>query len=95
MQIFPPQRIHYLPLLVLLPLALATASPSHLALLTFLMLLRPTTTQNYCNAAVSLLLTPLLLLLNLHDASRIIYEYMPFYPATQPAICSGCKVSSS
>ena len=75
MQLFPPQTTHYLPLLLLLPLQLASASLPHLVLLAFSLLLRPNTTQNYCNAAASLLVSPLILLLNFYDASLLIYSY--------------------
>ncbi len=75
MQLFPPQTTHYFPLLALLPLQLASASLPHLLLLALNLLLRPNTTQDYCNAATSILLTPLILLLNLYDASLLIYSY--------------------
>lgn len=75
MQLFPSQTNHYLPLVVLLPLQLAGLSLAHLALLGFLLLLRPNTTQNYCNAAVSILIVPIILLLNIYDASVVIYGY--------------------
>jgi hypothetical protein len=74
MQLFPPQTTHYLPLTVLLPLQLAGVSSLHLLLLAFILLLVPNTTQNYCNAAASILVTPLILLINLYDTSLIIYE---------------------
>ena len=76
MQLLPPQTLHYYPLTGLFVLALAGGSTSHLVLLSLLILLKPTTTQNYCNAAVSLILVPLVLLLNIHDASRAIFEYL-------------------
>ena len=75
MQVFPPQPTHYLPLASLLIFNLAQPSLSHLSLLAFLLLLRPTTTQNYCNAAVSILLTPILLLYNIRDCSSCIFRY--------------------
>lgn len=74
MQILPPQYHHYLPLVVLLPLSLAETATAHLALLALQLLLRPSTTQNYCNAAASILLTPLLLLQNVMEASSVIYS---------------------
>jgi hypothetical protein len=75
MQLFPSQPTHYLPLLSIFLLNMAGASLSHQSLLAFQLLLRPTTTQNYCNAAVSIVLTPLLILLNLHDSSSVIFWY--------------------
>lgn len=74
MQPFPPQPLHYLPLLAIFALNLAGASLSHLVLMVLLVLLRPTTTQNYCNAAVSILSIPLLLLFNVYDNSSVIYS---------------------
>jgi len=74
MQLFPPQTTHYLPLTLLLPLQMAGISPLHLLLLAFILLLIPTTTHNYCNAAVSILVAPLILLMNLYDTSLILYE---------------------
>ncbi len=75
MQFFPPQPTHYYPLLSLLPLALSGSSLPHLSLLALQFLLRPTTTQNYCNAAVSLSLVPFLMLLNLMQISSLFYSY--------------------
>jgi hypothetical protein len=65
MQLLPPQPTHYLPLLALVPLTFSGSSVAHLSLVGLQVLLRPSTTQNYCNAALSVMLTPLLLLLNL------------------------------
>ena len=76
MQVFPPQRNHYLPLASIFVLNLAGPSVAHLTVFGFLLLLRPTTTQNYCNAAVSLLLCPLILLYNIYDCSVCIFRYM-------------------
>ena len=91
MQILHPQPLHYTPLLSLFFLNLSGASLPHLSLLALQLLLRPTPTQNYCNAAISLLVTPLLLLLNLYDASRIVYRYLPSDSAI-PRMTSGqCK----
>jgi len=95
MQLFPPQTNHYFPLLLLLPMQLASASLPHLLLLAFNLLLRPNTTQNYCNAAVSLLLTPLILMLNLYDASLIIYSYTMRDIGTVLANSGRCSVWSS
>ena len=78
MQLFPPQPNHYLPLLALFPLALSGSSLPHLSLLALQILLRPTTTQNYCNAAVSFALAPFLLILNLIQISSILYSYSYF-----------------
>lgn len=86
MQLFPPQPTHYLPLSILFLLRLADTSATHLSLLALQLLLRPNTTQNYCNAAVSLLLTPLIFLLNLDQISSIIYSYHHSHIATAPAI---------
>jgi len=79
MQPFPSQPTHYLPLLSLFFLNMAGASLSHQCLLAFQLLLRPSITQNYCNAAVSIILTPLILLFNLHDCSSVIFWYFPVY----------------
>ena len=75
MQVFPPQPLHYTPLLLLIFLNLSGASLSHMLLLGLLILLKPTTTRNYCNAAVSVLLIPMLLFLNIYDSSQVIYKY--------------------
>ena len=64
MQPFPSQPSHYLPL-ALLPFIASIVTVPHCLLLSLLILLRPHTTQNYCNAAASLFLSILLLLLNL------------------------------
>lgn len=74
MQLFPPQPTHYLPLLLLLPLSLSGASLVHQSLLGMQLLLRPTTTQNYCNAAVSFGLVPFLVILNLMQMSSVLYS---------------------
>jgi hypothetical protein len=74
MQIIPPQPVQFLPLLAVLPLALASAPPLHLFLLSTLLLLRPSPTENYCNAIVSVLLCILLGIDNLHTASKLIFE---------------------
>ena len=74
MQLFPPQNTHYFPLLILIPLQLVGISLPHLLLVALVLLLIPNTTQNYCNAAVSVLVIPLILLMNLYDTSLIIYE---------------------
>ena len=92
MQLFPPQTTHYLPLLLLLPLQLASASLPHLVLLAFNLLLRPNTTQNYCNAAASLLVSPLILLLNFYDASLLIYSYAKWDLGTVAASFGRCRV---
>lgn len=74
MQIVPPQPLHFLPLLALLPLALAQAHPLHLFLFALLLLFRPAPSQNYCNAIASLLLCMLIGLDNLQLASVAISE---------------------
>ena len=75
MQVFPPQHHHYLPLASLFILNLAQPSVPHTVLFAFLLLLRPSTTQNYCNAAVSIIICPLILLLNIYDCSKCIFMY--------------------
>lgn len=74
MQMVPAQPLHFLPLLSLLPLALASASPLHLFLLALLLLFRPAPSQNYCNAIASLFLSVLLVLDNLQLATSAISE---------------------
>ena len=74
MQLVPPQTSHFLPLLALVPMALASVPPLHMFLLGVLLLLRPSNTENYCNALVSVLLCVLLILDNLHVASLLIWE---------------------
>ena len=74
MQVFPPQPNHYLPLASILLLSFAGASLGHLSLLALLILLRPTTTQNYCNAGVSIILCPIILLYNAYDYSVCLYS---------------------
>jgi len=54
------------PLLVLIPLHFAKASSTHLILFASLILIRPYPTQNYCNAAFSVIITILLILKNFH-----------------------------
>lgn len=74
MQVLPAQPLHYLPLFFLLPFQLASASTDHLLLLAFLVLLRPSSTRNYCNTAVSIFLSLLLLPLNIYDVSVVIFR---------------------
>lgn len=65
MQLLPPQPNHYLPLMVLFLFSVSGSSLAHMSLLALQLLLRPNTTQNYCNAAMSMVVAPLVLLLNL------------------------------
>jgi hypothetical protein len=74
MQLVPPQSTHFWPLLALVPMALASAPPLHMFLLGILLLLRPSNTENYCNALVSVLLCIILMLDNLRVSSLLIWE---------------------
>jgi hypothetical protein len=74
MQLIPQQPSHFLPLLALVPLGLVSTPPLHLFLFGLLLLLRPSNTENYCNALVSVLLCVLLMVDNLRVASLVIWE---------------------
>lgn len=74
MQLVPPQNSNYIPLLALLPLAIANAPSLHLFAFALLLLIRPSATESYCNAIISVLLSVLLLLENCLLASHIIFE---------------------
>jgi hypothetical protein len=79
MQLIPPQPNNYVPLISILPLALASAPPLHIFLFAVLLLIRPNATENYCNAIISVLLCLILLLDNFYTASIAIFEYAAFY----------------
>jgi hypothetical protein len=74
MQIVPTQPNHFLPLLAILPLTLAGTPPLHLFGFGALVLLQPSSTENYCNALVSVLLCVILAIDNLHVSSVLIWE---------------------
>lgn len=74
MQLVPPQKNNYLPLLAVVPLALARTPPLHLFAFAVLLLIRPSATESYCNAVISVVLSVLLMLDNCHMASRLVYE---------------------
>lgn len=59
---------HFL-LVVLLPLQLADTSTAHLFLIALLIILRLAGSQNYCNAAVSLLILPITFFQNIETAT--------------------------
>ena len=89
----PAEPTHYLPLTLLLPLGLAGAPAAHLAFLGFLIVLRPTTTGNYCNCLASMLLGGFLLLDNNRIVCEWVYKYCYYNQGTCPR--DGWKWSGS
>lgn len=72
------QSSQLVPLLALIPLYFAKATPIHLLLFSVLIIIRPNIIQNYCNAAISIILTIILILINLSEASLIIFKYIVY-----------------
>jgi len=62
------------PLILIIPLFfIEEVTPLHLLLLKIIIIIRPNIIQNYCNAAISIILTIILILINLNETSVIIF----------------------